>query len=108
MPLLRRIGSILRDAEWNVTAVFESAIGSQHSTIRLLDLRPTESPLFGLAIDIGTTTVSCWLVDLISGKVVAQVAEYNGQIARGEDVISRIIYATPVAGTAAASRCRRS
>ena len=50
--------------------------------------------MFGLAIDIGTTTVSCWLVDLISGKVVAQAAEYNGQIARGEDVISRIIYAS--------------
>ena len=94
LPLLRRIGSILRDAEWNVSAVFESAIRNQQSTIRLLDLRPDESPLFGLAIDIGTTTVSCWLVDLISGKVVAQVAEYNGQIARGEDVISRIIYAS--------------
>ena len=73
---------------WNQHSAF------QHSTIRLLDLRPTEPPLFGLAIDIGTTTVSCWLVDLISGKVVAQVAEYNGQIARGEDVISRIIYAS--------------
>ena len=60
----------------------------------LLDLRPAAPPLFGLAIDIGTTTVSCWLVDLISGKVAAQTAEYNGQIARGEDVISRIIYAS--------------
>jgi uncharacterized 2Fe-2S/4Fe-4S cluster protein (DUF4445 family) len=94
LPLLRRIGAALRDADWNVTAVFESAISNQRSAIRLLDLRPVEPPLFGLAIDIGTTTVSCWLVDLISGKVVAQAAEYNGQIARGEDVISRIIYAS--------------
>lgn len=47
----------------------------------------------GAAIDIGTTTVTVWLVDLESGEVVAQVADYNGQIARGEDVISRIIYA---------------
>jgi len=94
LPLLRRLGNILRDAEWNISAVFESEVRNQKSEIRLLDLRPTESPLFGLAIDIGTTTVSCWLVDLISGKVVAQAAEYNGQIARGEDVISRIIYAT--------------
>jgi uncharacterized 2Fe-2S/4Fe-4S cluster protein (DUF4445 family) len=46
-----------------------------------------------VAIDIGTTTVTVWLVDLISGEVKAQAAEYNGQIARGEDVISRIIYA---------------
>ena len=90
LPLLRRLGSILRDAEWNVTAVLDMQYAPRAT---LLDLRPAESPLFGLAIDIGTTTVSCWLVDLISGKVVAQVAEYNGQIARGEDVISRIIYA---------------
>ncbi len=107
LPLLRRMGSVLREAEWNVSAIFESAtpalyaaqqsgasVSNQKSEIRLLDLRATEPPLFGLAVDIGTTTVSCWLVDLVSGKVVAQVAEYNGQIARGEDVISRIIYAS--------------
>jgi len=38
------------------------------------------------------------LVDLVSGQVRAQVAEYNGQIARGEDVISRIIYASKNSG----------
>jgi uncharacterized 2Fe-2S/4Fe-4S cluster protein (DUF4445 family) len=54
--------------------------------------------LWATAIDIGTTTVSLWLVDLIDGKVRAQVAEYNGQIARGEDVISRIIYASKNGG----------
>jgi len=48
---------------------------------------------YGAAVDIGTTTVTVWLVDLLSGEVVAQAADYNGQIARGEDVISRIIYA---------------
>jgi uncharacterized 2Fe-2S/4Fe-4S cluster protein (DUF4445 family) len=37
--------------------------------------------------------VTLWLVDLMTGEVYAQVAEYNAQIARGEDVISRIIYA---------------
>jgi uncharacterized 2Fe-2S/4Fe-4S cluster protein (DUF4445 family) len=93
LPLLRRIGAILRAAEWNVTAVVDRQHPSGTSST-LLDLRAAEPPLFGLAIDIGTTTVSCWLVDLINGKVVAQTAEYNGQIARGEDVISRIIYAS--------------
>lgn len=48
---------------------------------------------YGAAIDIGTTTVTVWLVDLESGEVLAQASDYNGQIARGEDVISRIIYA---------------
>jgi uncharacterized 2Fe-2S/4Fe-4S cluster protein (DUF4445 family) len=50
--------------------------------------------LWGIAVDIGTTTVSVWLVNLLSGEVVAQAAEYNRQISRGEDVISRIIYAS--------------
>jgi uncharacterized 2Fe-2S/4Fe-4S cluster protein (DUF4445 family) len=95
LPLLRRIGPILRDGEWNVTAVMEvdrATRTTQH--VRLIDLRLDQAPLFGLAIDIGTTTVSCWLVDLISGRVAAQAAEYNDQISRGEDVISRIIYAS--------------
>lgn len=94
LPLLRRLGSMLREADWNVTAILDSAFCIPHCAARLIDLRGSEAPLFGLAIDIGTTTVSCWLVDLISGRVLAQAAEYNGQIARGEDVISRIIYAS--------------
>lgn len=93
LPLLRRIGSVLREADWNVTAILDSAFCVPHCASRLIDLRTADTPLLGLAIDIGTTTVSCWLVDLISGQVLAQAAEYNGQIARGEDVISRIIYA---------------
>ncbi len=93
LPLLRRVGTILRDAEWNVIAVFE-VVSGQRPAARLIDLRPTNTALQGVAIDVGTTTVSVWLVDLLSGKVLAQVAEYNGQIARGEDVISRIIYAS--------------
>jgi uncharacterized 2Fe-2S/4Fe-4S cluster protein (DUF4445 family) len=49
--------------------------------------------LWGAAVDIGTTTVSLYLVNLLTGEVAAKAAEYNGQIKRGEDVISRIIYA---------------
>jgi uncharacterized 2Fe-2S/4Fe-4S cluster protein (DUF4445 family) len=121
LPLLRRIGEVLRDAEWQVSAVvdlapllaYESNSGdappaSLSAGMRLIDLRPTsgteESPLWGAAIDIGTTTVTVWLVDLVSGRVQRQAAEYNGQIARGEDVISRIIYATKSAEQAGEMR----
>lgn len=106
LSLLREVGDVLRKGEWKVTAVVDlsSVIqsGESNHPIRLIDLQPGHvdeySPLWGCAIDIGTTTVSLWLVDLISGKVKAQVAEYNGQIARGEDVISRIIYASKNGG----------
>ena len=59
----------------------------------MIDVQPEPIQPLGLAVDIGTTTVSAYLVNLSSGEVVASAAEYNGQIAFGEDVISRIIYA---------------
>ncbi len=94
---LRRLGHIVRKGEWDVTLVLDSeAWDCPDCPVRLIDLKPghvpDDDPLWGIAIDIGTTTVSLWLVDLITGKVHAQTAEYNGQISRGEDVISRIIY----------------
>ncbi len=94
LGLLRRLGTVLREANWSVAAVLDT----RTQPARLIDLFPghpaNDAPLWGAAIDIGTTTVTVWLVDLLSGAVRAQVAEYNQQIARGEDVISRIIYAS--------------
>ncbi len=81
---------------WEVTAVIaRDSWDRPDGPPQLLAILPgdrTDRNL-GAAIDIGTTTVSVWLVDLENGEVVSQVADYNGQIARGEDVISRIIYA---------------
>lgn len=94
---LRRLGHILRKGEWEVTLILDSeAWDCPTCPVRLIDLKPgdvpDDEPLWGIAVDIGTTTVSLWLVDLITGRVHVQTAEYNGQISRGEDVISRIIY----------------
>ena len=96
--VLQRLGSILRAGEWEATVLLD--VIEEHSGnpthARVIDMKPgrqaADTPLWGAAIDIGTTTVTLWLVDLISGEVKAQVSEYNGQIARGEDVISRIVY----------------
>ncbi|MBP6470772.1 MAG: DUF4445 domain-containing protein [Chloroflexi bacterium] len=108
LPLVRKIGGILRAGAWRVTAVLHAEThsapseSSQLPVHTLVDLQPghaaADAPLYGLAIDIGTTTVTVWLVDLLSGQVVAQAAEYNRQIQRGEDVISRIIYASKNSG----------
>jgi uncharacterized 2Fe-2S/4Fe-4S cluster protein (DUF4445 family) len=48
---------------------------------------------YGLAIDIGTTTVAGYLCDLVTGEVVATDAMMNPQVAYGEDIMSRINYA---------------
>ena len=100
LSLLRKIGRALREGDWQATAIVYVELPSNGDARRewLVDLLPgriaEDAPLWSAAIDIGTTTVSLWLVDLISGDVKAQVSEYNGQIARGEDVISRIVYAS--------------
>jgi uncharacterized 2Fe-2S/4Fe-4S cluster protein (DUF4445 family) len=99
LPTLRRFSSILREADWQVTAVLDlqDTPGGSGLVEWFVDLLPghipESDPLWGVAIDIGTTTVTAWLVDLVSGQVRAQASEYNGQIARGEDVVSRIVYA---------------
>ncbi|MGW8317666.1 MAG: ASKHA domain-containing protein [Candidatus Promineifilaceae bacterium] len=99
LDLLKQIGPVLREADWQVTAILDQPTWREPvEAARLVALRAghvsDDAPLWGVAIDIGTTTVSLWLVDLISGEAKIQVAEYNGQISRGEDVISRIIYAS--------------
>jgi uncharacterized 2Fe-2S/4Fe-4S cluster protein (DUF4445 family) len=97
LHVLQGLGETLRAGDWKVTAIIEQNLENPEQPIRLIELYPglvdEFSPLWGIAVDIGTTTVTLWLADLVSGKVKAQVAEYNGQIARGEDVISRIIFA---------------
>ncbi len=95
---LQKMGEILRNSNWQVTAILENPPADcPDCSARLIALKPghipENAPLWGAAIDIGTTTVTLCLVDLMTGQVRAQVAEYNGQIARGEDVISRIVYA---------------
>lgn len=52
----------------------------------------TEDQLYGAAIDIGTTTVVCSLVDLHSGKILADASQVNAQKHYGQDVLSRITY----------------
>jgi uncharacterized 2Fe-2S/4Fe-4S cluster protein (DUF4445 family) len=104
LQLLRELGPRLREADWQVTAIVETDNWRQpDGPPRLIDLwgrKERENPkgLYGVAIDIGTTTVSVHLVNLLTGEAVDTAAEYNGQIARGEDVISRIIYANKNGG----------
>ncbi len=102
LALLQKAGAILREGNWRVTAILDVQEAADRG--RLLELLPgrieDDVPLWGLAVDIGTTTVTVWLVDVTTGEVKAQASEYNGQIARGEDVVSRIIYASKGDGLA--------
>ncbi|HHB75602.1 MAG TPA: DUF4445 domain-containing protein, partial [Desulfobulbus sp.] len=92
--LIKILPRALRESEWNITLLLLRG-KYKGETFRIIDVEAgdTTSRLYGLAVDIGTTTCSGVLVDLNTGKIIAEASGYNGQISYGEDVISRIIYA---------------
>ena len=87
---LRRLPQALRQAGFSVYCLVRR---ERDGGLTVLDLFPgSEKPAAaGLAIDIGTTTVSALLVDLSNGDILAAGSAGNGQIRFGADVISRII-----------------
>lgn len=92
--LIRELPGVLRESDWKVTLLLLHA-KYEGEPDRIIDVEPgdTTDRLYGLAVDIGTTTCSGVLVDLNTGQVIAEGSGYNAQIRYGEDVISRIIYA---------------
>ena len=86
-PALLKLPLALRQGDWKITA----AIWMDRE---ILDIRPYPlNGIYGLAIDVGTTTVAGHLCDLINGKLVATESTMNPQVIYGEDVMSRITYA---------------
>ncbi|MCL6614072.1 MAG: ASKHA domain-containing protein, partial [Firmicutes bacterium] len=60
----------------------------------IIGVRPRPAPLWGLAVDVGTTKVAAYLVDLGTGEIAESGAVLNPQIPYGEDVVSRLGYAS--------------
>ena len=88
--VLPRLQKVLRQGEFKATAVVAYA---DHARPRLIDLRPGYSEtLHGIACDIGSTTIACHLVDLMSGATIASAGCANPQIRFGEDLMSRVSY----------------
>src|SRR5271157_4579722 len=82
------------------------AVSKEFLPFRIVGILPEQTRIFGLAVDLGTTKLASYLVDLETGKTVSQRGLMNPQIAFGEDVISRISYASHSDG--AAQRLQRS
>jgi uncharacterized 2Fe-2S/4Fe-4S cluster protein (DUF4445 family) len=94
LPVIRKIPDILRAADFKVTATLARPVHPGRKS-HIINIEPgdTTDRNYAIAMDIGTTTVYGQLIDLISGDVLAQHGEFNGQISYGEDVISRLIFA---------------
>ena len=84
LGVLRSIGSVLRAADFKVTAVIVDDV--------LIDVQPgdTTARLYGIAFDLGTTTVVATLLDLTTGTPLAVASMLNKQQPFGADVITRI------------------
>ena len=75
-------------------------VNKESSPFTIVSILPEKTRIFGLAVDLGTTKLASYLVDLETGKTLAQRGLMNPQIAYGEDVISRISYASHSGGAA--------
>jgi uncharacterized 2Fe-2S/4Fe-4S cluster protein (DUF4445 family) len=93
LPLLRKIPSVLREKDFKVT-ITHIPRGEDRTTIVNIEPGDTTNRLYGVALDIGTTTVAAFLVDLYGGKLIAKASSGNAQLKYGADVINRIIYST--------------
>jgi len=87
LHLLRKIPSFFRQGGFAGQAVlYENEV---------IDIRDQNdpTPLLGIAIDLGTTTIAMYLLDLETGALLAARSTLNSQSSYGQDVISRIEYA---------------
>jgi len=91
LDCIQHLSDKLRENEWKVTVT----ISKHGNNYRILKIDPlnTADASYGLAIDIGTTTVVAQLLDMNSGKLLGSEGCHNQQASYGEDVISRVIFA---------------
>ena len=94
LAVIRKIPRVIREDGFKVTATLVRPVRDVGKT-RIINVQPgdTSNQSYAIAMDIGTTTIYGQVIDLISGEVMAEHGEFNGQISYGEDVISRIVYA---------------
>ncbi len=92
LKVMRQLPGLLRESDWQVTAL----TGHRGPLTEIVDIEAgdTTDRNYCIAVDIGTTTVVCHLVDLRDGQSLGRAAKYNSQTRYGADIIRRIIHAS--------------
>jgi len=84
---LSMLQTVIREGDWRVTLAV-------HHEREIIAIWPgLKTQIYGLAVDVGSTTIAAHLCDLVSGKVMASSGCMNPQIRFGEDLMSRVSYA---------------
>ena len=93
LSVMSKLQPSLRKGNWQMTVALFRA--QADGPAKVLDIWPGlhEEGIFGLAIDLGSTTIAAHLCDLADGKVLASSGVMNPQIRFGEDLMSRVSYA---------------
>lgn len=92
IELLRKVPTVIREDNFKVTITYIKK--KNKITILNIESGNTENKLYGVAIDIGTTSVVVCLVDLYTKEIIDKASSGNAQIKYGADVIHRIVYST--------------
>lgn len=89
LRLMRQLTRTMREDNWQVRA----AVLQKKCSTHIVDIRPEHEaiPALGLAVDLGTTSIVVYVVDLVTGKVLSAASGHNSQAACGDDVINRIV-----------------
>lgn len=91
LKVFKRSSSLLRDNDWKVTA----SLGRRGDTTEVIQLEGgyTADTNYGVAVDIGTTTIVAHLIDLATSETLDAEAKYNSQMQYGEEITRRIRHA---------------
>ena len=99
LSVIRKIPDVIRQNNFCVTATLVRPVREDGKT-RIINVQvgDTSHRSYAIAMDIGTTTIYGQVIDLITGKVLSEQGEFNGQISYGEDVITRIVFSEKPGG----------
>ena len=86
LEVLQSLQTVLREGEWKVTVAVRN-------NEEIIDVFPGfKDEMFGIAVDVGSTTIAAHLCDLSTGEVSGSAGLMNPQIRFGEDLMSRVSY----------------
>ncbi|MBT5972016.1 2Fe-2S iron-sulfur cluster-binding protein, partial [Desulfobacula sp.] len=87
--VMRQLAKAVRDDNWKVTvSVLQKKCSSE-----IVDVRPAskDDRSLGMAVDLGTTSIVVYIVDMQTGEVLSAASGHNSQASCGDDVINRIV-----------------